>query len=55
MLRLPLPGPPLSRDGKRLLGGLLGELDVAEEADKRREDPAPLSLEDLLDQWAVST
>jgi hypothetical protein len=50
VLRRPLAGPPLGRDRKRLLGGLLGEVDVAEEADQGREDPAPLPLEDLLDQ-----
>jgi hypothetical protein len=50
VLRRPLAGPPLSRDRERLLGGLLGEVDVAEEADQGREDPAPLALEDPLDQ-----
>ena len=50
MLGRPVARPPLGGDGKRLLGGLLGEVDIAEEADQRREDPAPLALEDLLDQ-----
>ena len=50
MLGRPLARPPLSGDGERLLGGLLGEVDIAKEADQRREDPAPLALEDLLDQ-----
>jgi hypothetical protein len=50
VLRRPVAGPPLGRDRKRLLGGLLSEVDVAEEADQRREDPAPLALEDPLDQ-----
>jgi hypothetical protein len=50
VLRRPLAGPPLGRDRKCLLGGLFGEVDVAEEADQGREDPAPLTLEDLLDQ-----
>jgi hypothetical protein len=50
VVRQPLTGPPLGRGRKRLLGGLLGEIDVAEEADQRRQDPAPLALEDLLDQ-----
>jgi hypothetical protein len=54
VLRRPLAGPPLGRDRKGLLGGLLSEVDVAEEADQGREDPAPLALEDLLDQCAVS-
>jgi hypothetical protein len=31
------------------LGGLLGELEVAEEADQRREDPAPLLAEYLVE------
>jgi hypothetical protein len=43
-------GPPFGGDGKRLLGGLLGEVDVAEEADQGSQDSAPLALEDLLDQ-----
>jgi hypothetical protein len=50
VLRRPVTGPPFGRDRKCLLGGLLGKVDVAEEADQRREDPAPLALEDLLDQ-----
>jgi hypothetical protein len=50
VLRRPLTGPPLGRDRKRLLGGLLSEIDVAEEADQGREYPTPLALEDLLDQ-----
>jgi hypothetical protein len=50
VLGRPFSGPPLGRDRKRLLGGLLGEIDVAEEADQGREDPTPLALEDLLDQ-----
>ena len=54
MLGRPLAGPPLGGDGERLLRGLLGEVDVAEEADQGGEDPPPVALEDLLDQWAVS-
>ena len=46
----PVAGPPLGRDRERLLSGLLGEVDVAEEADQGREDAAPLAPEDLLDQ-----
>jgi hypothetical protein len=41
---------PLGRDRKRLLGGLPGEVGVAEEADQGREDPALSALEDLLGQ-----
>jgi hypothetical protein len=48
--RRPLARPPLGCDRKRLLGSLLGEIDVAEKADQGRENPAPLALEDLLDQ-----
>ena len=33
-------------DGERLLGGFLGELEVAEEADQGRHDAAPLLTED---------
>jgi hypothetical protein len=50
VLGRPLAGPSLGRDRERLLGGLLGEVDVAEETDQGREDPAPLALKDLLDQ-----
>jgi hypothetical protein len=31
------------------LGGLLGEVEVAEEADQSREDVSPLVAEDLLE------
>jgi hypothetical protein len=41
--------PPLGGDRECLLGGFLGEVEVAEEADQCREDPAPLVAEDLLD------
>ncbi len=43
-------GPPLRGDRERLLSGLLGEVEVAEEADQAREDAAPLVAEDLLEQ-----
>ena len=48
-------GPPLGRDRERLLGGLLGEVEVAEDADEAREDPAPLVAEDLLERRQYST
>ena len=51
----PVARPALGRDRKRLLGGLLGQIHVAEEADQGRQDAAPLAPEDLLDQCAVST
>ena len=42
--------PALGRDRERLLRGLLGEVEVAEEADQGGEDAAPLVAEDLLEQ-----
>jgi len=47
--RRPLAGPALGGDRKRFLRGFLGEVEVAEEADQRREDAAPLVVEDLLE------
>jgi hypothetical protein len=44
-----IPWPALRRDRERLLGGFLGEVEVAEEADERSEDAAPLLAEDLLE------
>jgi hypothetical protein len=41
--------PALGGDRKRLLGGFLGEVKVAEEADQGGEDPAPLVAEDPLE------
>jgi hypothetical protein len=41
--------PPLGRNGERLLGGFLGEVEVAEEADQVGEDAAPLVAEDLVE------
>jgi hypothetical protein len=46
---LAVDGPSLGRDGERLLRGFLGELEVAEEADERSEDPTPLLTEGLLE------
>ena len=45
----PLARPALRRDRERLLSGLLGQLEAAEEADQVGEDPAPLVSEDLLE------
>jgi hypothetical protein len=42
-------GPALGGDRKRILGGLLGEIEVAEEADQAGEDAAPLVAEDLVE------
>jgi hypothetical protein len=46
----PVAGPALCGRRKRLLRGFLGEIEVAEEADQRREDTAPLLAEDLLER-----
>ena len=43
---MPVPRPALGGDREGLLSGFLGELEVAEEADQRSEDLAPLLLED---------
>ena len=48
--RRALARPSLGGDGERLLGGLLGEVEVTEEADQRGEDPPPLVAEDLIEQ-----
>jgi hypothetical protein len=45
----PVPWPALGGDGEGLLRGFLGEVEVAEEADERSEDAAPLLAEDLLE------
>ena len=41
--------PALGGDRERLLRGFLGEVEVAEEADQRSEDAAPLLAEDLVE------
>jgi hypothetical protein len=41
--------PALRGDRERLLRGFLGEVEVAEEADERSEDAAPLVAEDLIE------
>jgi hypothetical protein len=41
--------PALGRDREGLLGGFLGEVEIAEEADQRRNDAAPFVAEDLFD------
>jgi len=41
--------PPLGGDRKCLLRGLLGEIEVAEEADERSEDAPPELAEGLLE------
>jgi hypothetical protein len=41
--------PALGSDGERFLRGLLGEIEVAEEADQGGEDATPLLAEGLLE------
>jgi hypothetical protein len=45
----PVARPAFGGGRERLLRGFLGELKVAEEADQRREEPAPLVAEDLVE------
>ena len=47
--------PPLGGDREGLLRGFLGEVEVAEEADQRSEDAAPLVAEDLVEDRYHST
>ena len=49
-----LPGPALGGGRESVLGGLLGEVEVAEEADQGRQDASPLVVEDPVDQSATS-
>jgi hypothetical protein len=48
--RLAVARPALGRDRERLLSGLLGELEVTEEADQGGQYAAPFVAEDPLDQ-----
>ena len=43
-------GPALRGDRERLLGGLLGEIEIAEETDQRGKHPPPLFAENLFQQ-----
>ena len=45
----PVARPALRGDREGLLGGLLGEVEVAEEADQGGQDAPPLVAEDLLE------
>ena len=49
MFRRTFPRPSLGGDGKGLLGGLLGEIDVAEEANQVGKNTSPLFTEDPVD------
>ena len=51
----PVARPALGGDRERLLGGFLGEVEVAEEADQAGEDAAPLVAEGLLEDRYHST
>jgi hypothetical protein len=46
---VPFVRPAGGGDRESLLGGFLGEVEVAEEADQRGEDTPPLLPEDLLE------
>ena len=45
----PVPRPALNGDREGLLCGVLGDFDLAEEADQRSEHPARLLADDLLE------
>jgi hypothetical protein len=49
MLRHAVARPALGGHRERFLRGLLGEVEVAEEADERGEDAAPGVAEDLVE------
>jgi hypothetical protein len=50
IVRLAGARPALGGDRERFLSGLLGEVEVAEEADQVGQDTAPFVAEDLLEQ-----
>jgi hypothetical protein len=45
---------PLARPRARVLGGFLGEVEVAEQANQGSEDASPLFAEDLFDQRSTT-
>jgi hypothetical protein len=47
--RRPLVSPALGGDRKGLLGGFLGEVEIAEEADQGRQDATPLVVKGALE------
>ena len=51
----PVAGQLLGRHHERVLDRLLGDVDVAEEADQGRDRPAGLLAEDLLDRALVAS
>jgi hypothetical protein len=52
--RSALPRPPRGCDRERLLGGILGEVEVAEKADQVRDDTTPLVAEDVVRQRSTN-
>jgi hypothetical protein len=46
----PSPEPALRGDRERLLGGLLSEIEIAEETDQRGKHAPPLVAENLFQQ-----
>ena len=46
----PVPRPALRGDRERLLNGLLGEIEIAEETDQRGKHAPPLVAENLFEQ-----
>jgi len=55
MRRSAVAGPPLGREGERLLNGILGEVEVAEEADQDGEDAGSLLAVEALELAQRST
>src|SRR5581483_7315108 len=53
--RRPVPRPPLERDRDRVLEGVLGEVEVAEDADQGGEDASVLLAEELLERRYAPT
>jgi hypothetical protein len=49
-----VPRPALSGDDEGFLADFLGEIEIAEEADQRRQDTPPFVAEDPLDQESIS-
>jgi len=45
-----LAGPAIGGDRERLLSGLLGKVEIAEETDQGSEDAAPVLAKDVFEQ-----
>jgi hypothetical protein len=48
VVRRPVARPALGGDDERLLGGVLGKLEVTEVADQGRQHPAPMPAKDTV-------